>query len=109
MRLIYLLGLKTHFDERPRLATMEQFGPDMDGKSAKEAITECRFIPVHTRGEFVEVNDIFCDSLVILHGKIAESSFGVPTEIVRSKMICKLPNKSIVVVKPIWNITDVTH
>ncbi len=109
MSLINLLGLEVHFNEHRRLATIEEFGPDASRESTEEMVMECQLIPIRARSEFIEINNILGDPVVVLHGKIAKGCFGIPTEIVRSEMVCELLNECVIIVEPIRNVTDVTH
>ncbi len=75
----------------------------------EETVAECQLIPIRARSEFIEINDVLGDLVVVLHGKIAKGCFGVPTEIVRSKMVHELLNECVIIVEPIRNVTNVTH
>ena len=75
----------------------------------EKAITEHGFIPVSAGGKFVEVDNILGDMVMVLHEEVVESIFGIPTEIVRSEMVCELLNNCWEVMEPIQGFINVTH
>ena len=74
---------------------------DSGRKSVVELLLECGITPLDLSCKTIEFNEVFSNTLVVMHLEILNLCFGLPFRVMRSKVRLELRNEFFIVIEPI--------
>ena len=74
---------------------------DSGRESVVELLSEYGIAPLDSSCKAVEFNEVYGDTLVVMHPEVLDFCFSLPFGVMRSEIRSELRNKFIVVIKPV--------
>ena len=102
MRAPPCMGELLEFQKRGQFSDLGDFIFNPVQKSTIVVVAEGSFIPMEPRGEAIELDIVFGDTVQVLHAKMVNLHFCIPSQVERAKICFKFPKEQVPILKPIF-------